>query len=105
MEKSKEVNENGYLLVEPDEFFPNEINTNEQYILKSRNYFPSRFDAQDDNQLRRGIKIGEKFYVELAIFVDRDLYKHMQENFPVDTDEHIIQVVLAMINAVSRKYS
>jgi hypothetical protein len=31
--------------------------------------------------------------------------RHMTENFPVDTDENIIQVVLAMINAVSLLYN
>lgn len=91
--------ENGYLLVEPDDLLPNEIDTTDKYNLKARNYFPSRFDTPDNN--RREIKNSERFYVELAIFVDRDLYRHMQENFPVNTDEHIIQVVLAMINAVS----
>lgn len=102
-DKSKDDSATGYLLVEPDTFFPNEIETNEEYNLKARNYFPSRFDAPDSN--RREIKNSERFFVELAIFVDRDLYRHMQENFPVDTDEHIIQVVLAMINAVQLLYS
>ena len=39
------------------------------------------------------------------VFIDRDLYKLMEENFPEDTEENIIQVVLAMINAVQLLYN
>lgn len=46
-----------------------------------------------------------KYFIELAIFIDRDLFKLMEENFPEDTEEHIIQVVLAMINAVQLLYN
>ena len=41
----------------------------------------------------------------LFVFIDRDLYKLMEENFPEDTEENIIQVVLAMINAVQLLYN
>ena len=91
--------ETAYLLVDPDSFLPNEIDTSAEYNLKARNYFPSQFESSE--QHRQELKKGERFYIELAIFVDRDLYRHMQENFPIGTDKHIIQVVLAMINAVS----
>ena len=100
VQKSKNMSENSYLLVEPDDVFPNEIDTNGLFNIKARNYFPSSFESSNND--RREISKNERFYVELAIFVDRDLYRHMKENFPIDTDEHIIQVVLAMINAVSR---
>ena len=46
-----------------------------------------------------------KYFIELAIFIDRDLHKLMEENFPTETEEHIIQVVLAMINAVQLLYN
>lgn len=43
-------------------------------------------------------------YVELAVFVDRDLFRHMAINFPRDTEREVTRVVLAMVNAV-RKFS
>ena len=90
-----------YLLLEQDKYFPNELQNN--YNIKSRNYFPSDLDTTTNSWIQRagGAKLTGKYFVELAIFIDRDLYKIMSENFPVDTEEHIIQVVLAMINAVS----
>lgn len=39
------------------------------------------------------------------MFVDRDLYRHMLDNFPEDTEEQVLKVVLAMVNAVSLKWS
>ena len=53
-----------------------------------------------DGWIRRTGKLAGRYFIELAIFIDRDLFKIMAENFPLDTEEHIIQVVLAMINAV-----
>ena len=87
--------------MEQDKYFPNELQNN--YNIKSRNYFPSDLDTTTNSWIQRaaGTKLKGKYFVELAIFIDRDLYKIMSENFPVDTEEHIIQVVLAMINAVS----
>lgn len=85
--------------MDPDKYFPNEIE-NDFNHLKSRNYFPSSFDTSTDNWMARRGTLKGKYFVELAIFIDRDLYRIMSENFPVDTEEHIIQVVLAMINAV-----
>ena len=96
-----------YLLMEPEQYFGNEVgNNNHLNDAKSRNYFPSRFDNNhqqppSDNWIQRLGKLDGKFFVELAIFIDQDLFKLMAENFPIDTEEHIIQVVLAMINAVS----
>lgn len=43
-------------------------------------------------------------FVETAVFVDRDLYKHMTVNFPQDTERELIRFVLAMINAVQLLY-
>lgn len=43
-------------------------------------------------------------FVETAVFVDRDLYKHMTTNFPKDTERELVRFVLAMINAVQLIY-
>ena len=80
--------------MEPDQYFPNQFNN---YNLQSRHYFPG---PVVDDWSRDSGRLEETFYIEMAIFIDHELFKIMQENFPVDTEEHIIQVVLAMINAV-----
>lgn len=46
----------------------------------------------------------EILYIETAIFVDSDLFRHMAKNFPRDTGSHLIRVVLAMINGVQLLY-
>ena len=91
-----------YLLVDSEKYFPNDIAGENGFSLKSRNYFPSDMDtlSATDGWMRRTGKLAGKYFIELAIFIDRDLFKIMAENFPLDTEEHIIQVVLAMINAV-----
>ena len=101
--------ERSYLVLEKDTYFPSGrreageavreemfergMREDERTNEVGRNYFPS-----DRTQVKRR---GGRYYIELAIFVDRDLQKDMFENFPDDTDEHIVHVVLAMINAVS----
>jgi len=40
--------------------------------------------------------------VEIAIFVDQDLYRLMAVNFESNTEKEIIRFVLAMVNAVSK---
>ena len=40
-------------------------------------------------------------YVEVAVFCDVDLSRHMATLFPGQGGEQLVQVVLAMINAVS----
>ncbi|XP_054738435.1 uncharacterized protein LOC129244685 isoform X1 [Anastrepha obliqua] len=49
-------------------------------------------------------KIPQDLYIETAIFVDRDLFKHMSKNFPDNTESQMIRFVLAMINAVQLLY-
>ncbi|XP_076052943.1 uncharacterized protein LOC143032309 [Oratosquilla oratoria] len=44
-------------------------------------------------------------YIEIAVFVDSDLFNHMKENFPHKTKDQVIKVVLAMINAVQLLYN
>lgn len=43
-------------------------------------------------------------FVETAVFVDRDLHKHMSLNYPKDTERELVRFVLAMINAVQLLY-
>ncbi|SPP72825.1 blast:A disintegrin and metalloproteinase with thrombospondin motifs 16 [Drosophila guanche] len=48
--------------------------------------------------------VPKELYIETAIFVDRDLFTHMQRNFPANTESKIISFVLAMINGVQLLY-
>ncbi|XP_022227613.2 A disintegrin and metalloproteinase with thrombospondin motifs 16 [Drosophila obscura] len=52
----------------------------------------------------RGLSVPEELFIETAIFVDRDLFAHMQRNFPADTESKMISFVLAMINGVQLLY-
>ncbi|KAH8407513.1 hypothetical protein KR222_004682, partial [Zaprionus bogoriensis] len=45
-----------------------------------------------------------ELHIETAIFVDSDLYRHMERNFPKDTKSQLIRFVLAMINGVQLLY-
>lgn len=45
-------------------------------------------------------KIPQVLHIETAIFVDKDLYKHMAINFANDTESQIIRFVLALVNGV-----
>ena len=38
--------------------------------------------------------------IELAVFVDKELFLSLKETFPEDTDKHVVNVVTAMMNAV-----
>ncbi|CAL4061236.1 unnamed protein product, partial [Meganyctiphanes norvegica] len=68
--------------------------------LHSNGYYPP--DFQDS--YRRSM-VGEDLYIETAVFVDRDLLRHMDSNFPQDTEDQVIKFVLAMINAVQLLYN
>lgn len=48
-------------------------------------------------------KIPQVLHIETAIFVDKDLYKHMAINFGNDTESQIIRFVLALVNGVRLK--
>ncbi|XP_037873682.1 A disintegrin and metalloproteinase with thrombospondin motifs 16 [Bombyx mori] len=54
--------------------------------------------------IREKRAIQPAIFVETAVFVDRDLYKHMTLNFPKDTERELVRFVLAMINAVQLLY-
>ncbi|XP_069944099.1 A disintegrin and metalloproteinase with thrombospondin motifs adt-1-like isoform X1 [Cherax quadricarinatus] len=65
------------------------------------NDFYDERSISDDGKVRRG----EDLYIETAVFVDRDLYRHMEDNFPTDTEDQVLRVVLAMVNAVQLLYN
>ncbi|KMY95877.1 A disintegrin and metalloproteinase with thrombospondin motifs 16 [Drosophila simulans] len=48
--------------------------------------------------------IPEELFIETAIFVDSDLYAHMQKNFPTNTESKVVSFLLAMINGVQLLY-
>lgn len=50
--------------------------------------------------LSSGNKVPRVLHIETAIFVDRDLFRHMEQNYPEDTESKLIRFVLAMINGV-----
>lgn len=50
---------------------------------------------------KRGIWPPAVLNLEIAIFVDQDLYRLMAVNFESNTEKEIIRFVLAMVNAVS----
>ncbi|XP_047739971.1 uncharacterized protein LOC108672601 [Hyalella azteca] len=50
-------------------------------------------------------KLPAAIYVETAVFVDKDLAEHMENYFPTDSEEQLVQVVLAMVNAVQLLYT
>lgn len=49
--------------------------------------------------------IPQVLYIETAVFVDRDLFKHMAKNFPRNTESQLVRFVLAMINGVQLLYN
>ncbi|XP_050674591.1 A disintegrin and metalloproteinase with thrombospondin motifs 16-like [Leptidea sinapis] len=61
-------------------------------------------DKIKPDEVRRKRAILPAIFVETAVFVDRDLYKHMTINFPKDTESELVRFVLAMINAVQLLY-
>ncbi|XP_015368715.1 PREDICTED: A disintegrin and metalloproteinase with thrombospondin motifs 16-like [Diuraphis noxia] len=53
---------------------------------------------------KRAIWSPSELNVEIAIFVDQDLYRLMAVNFESNTEKEIIRFVLAMVNAVDLLY-
>ncbi|XP_017868693.1 PREDICTED: A disintegrin and metalloproteinase with thrombospondin motifs 16 [Drosophila arizonae] len=48
--------------------------------------------------------VPDELYIETAIFVDSDLYRHMGKNYPTNTENELMRFVLAMINGVQLLY-
>ncbi|KAH8348125.1 hypothetical protein KR084_004483 [Drosophila pseudotakahashii] len=57
-----------------------------------------------DPPRNRWSDIPEELFIETAIFVDSDLYAHMQRNFPTNTESKVVSFLLAMINGVQLLY-
>lgn len=45
-------------------------------------------------------KVPHVLFIETAIFVDKDLFRHMAKNYPKNTEGNLIRFVMAMINGV-----
>lgn len=96
---STEANDNvaDLLLFEPElsEFEPNESNNS---AVRGHGHRTRRRTIGAGSNFSR--KIPQILYVETAIFVDKDLFRHMAKNFPKNTEGNLIRFVLAMINGV-----
>lgn len=93
---------------------PNTFCTMEQeteYNLNNNNSLNNSDGSSDgdkinerSDRLKRFIsgtdKVPRVLHIETAIFVDKDLYRHMTKNYPKDTESNLIRFVLAMINGV-----
>lgn len=89
---SDDLRENS--LFEPDmKRYDSDMNEN-RYSSYVPRYRPKRQTTSIPNVL----------HIETAIFVDKDLFRHMRKNFPTNTESHLIRFVLAMINGVQLLY-
>lgn len=70
------------------------INAKNQTILHSKERV-RRYIASSTSR-----KIPHVLFVETAIFVDKDLFRHMAKNYPKNTEGNLIRFVMAMINGV-----
>ena len=56
---------------------------------------------KEEEEIRRNDDFPRKnLTLELAIFVDKSLHQTLKSTFPENTDNHIISVITAMMNAV-----
>ena len=70
----------------------------------SRKHYTGKRNKRYIHSASQYTNIPDVLYIETAIFVDIDLYKHMAKNFPKNTSSHLIRFVLAMINGVQLLY-
>lgn len=80
-----------------------ESNIKINFDSSSNLIFQSNVDAVKKRMKRRisaTDRIPQVLHIETAIFVDKDLYKHMATNFANDTESQIIRFVLALVNGV-----
>lgn len=75
----------------------NETNANKMQLTASKRN--KRYIASGSNR-----KIPHILFIETAIFVDRDLFRHMAKNYPKNTEGNLIRFVMAMINGVQLLY-
>lgn len=72
---------------------------------ESNSIYSRETTASMDNKNSLNVdKPPSQLTIETAVFVDKDLFKHMQSNFPDDTHGEVVRIVLAMINAVQLLY-
>lgn len=72
----------------------------------------NRYTQDESSRIRRFVttsplitnEIEDELFIETAIFVDRDLYRHMEKNYPKNTESNLIRFVLAMVNGVQLLY-
>ncbi|XP_049546517.1 A disintegrin and metalloproteinase with thrombospondin motifs adt-1-like isoform X2 [Anopheles darlingi] len=62
-------------------------------------------EHRSKRQLVNAPKIPDDFHVEIAIFIDKDLYRHMMKNYPKNTEASLIRFILTMINGVQLLYN
>ena len=71
------------------------------------NSYLSKTIVNTDDELRSKREVempllNTELYIEIAVFVDKDLFNHMKTTFPENTEKELIRFVLALVNAVSR---
>ena len=82
------------------DFFPKNSHLN---IMK--NFFNFWTNEKNNSSKEEEIRRNDIFQrknltLELAIFVDKSLHQTLKSTFPENTDNHIISVITAMMNAV-----
>lgn len=77
------------------------INNKNNKTQNDATYVNSGTNEKSGRSKRATTTAGTPIFVETAVFVDKDLYHHMRNNYPVDTERELVRFVLAMINAVS----
>lgn len=89
-----------------------DLNENESQRPTSFNHhqyktqFPPPLGHWHNGRTKRFIsgtnKVPRVLHIETAIFVDKDLYRHMSKNYPKDTESRLMRFVLAIINGVRK---
>lgn len=78
----------------PNRIDENETTASNQHFVRNKRYISTPSNR----------KIPHVLFVETAIFVDRDLFRHMVKNYPKNTEGNLIRFVMAMINGVQLLY-
>ncbi|TMW42707.1 hypothetical protein DOY81_012213 [Sarcophaga bullata] len=81
-------------------FKPRHHHPSQHHLHHSRKHHLGKRNKRYIHSASQYTSIPDVLYIETAIFVDIDLYKHMAKNFPKNTSSHLIRFVLAMINGV-----
>lgn len=78
----------------------------QEYLHVEKEFFKNRVRQKRNTLIRSYTNqiIPEVLHIEIAIFVDKDLYRHMLKNFPNNTEQYVIRFILAMINGVQLLY-